>query len=709
MAPQTVKVAISSDLLTAFANLPHAQQTKARQFIDKFQKNPTSPGINYETITHARDPNLRSVRIDQAYRGIVLKPQSGDVYLLLWIDRHDDAYAWAQHRVCTIHPETGSVQVVFVAEEEKTTTEEPPQQEAASLFQEVRDKHLLRLGVPETLIETMRGITSAEELHAQQATLPEEAFEALTFLANGELLDDVLNTYGVKETDTPVNTEDYSKALENPDSLRRFYVVDDENELQAILNAPLEKWRVFLHPSQRKLVERDWNGPVRVLGGAGTGKTVVAIHRARWLVQHRITEKKERILFTTFTRNLAADIKENLSKLCPPEQMQRIEVVNLDRWVSDFLKKHGYRCKISYGDETKKWWMQALSKATLEGIPESFYREEWEQVILPQEIMDRKGYLKASRVGRGVRLDTPKRKEVWKVFEEYRALLDENDLREAEDAMREARQILEQKGDILPYRAILVDEAQDMGYQAFRLLRQIIPQERMNDMMIVGDAHQRIYNKKVILSRCGIQIVGRSHKLRINYRTTEEIRRWAVEILQGQKHDDLDGGEDSSQEYTSLMHGNPPMLRRFDHLEQEVEFLAAAFKQLNEDGLKDTCLVTRTKTLLERYKGMLEAKGIPTYSIQRSEAEDRTKKGLRIATMHRVKGLEFERLYLPGLNQDAHSAAALEQSEDITIHEEAEQRERSLLHVALTRARKEAVVTYYGKPSPLLPKQDRVW
>lgn len=703
-------VAISSDFMNAFAAIPKQQQNKVLDFITKFRMNPTAKSIHYEKIAQFKDDSLRSVRIDQTYRGIVKKPEAGNVYMLLWVDHHDRAYEWAKNKKCIINPETGGLQVYDV-DSAATVEAEPRSDEAGQketcLFAGIHDRHLIRLGVPEDLLPLVRNIFSDEQLDRAARQLPVEAHEALTALAAGYTLDEVLaegNRIIGKEEQ--VDTSDFQKALENPDSKRRFVVVDDDIALQEILEAPLEKWRVFLHPSQRSLVERDWNGPVRVLGGAGTGKTVVAMHRAKYLVEKVFVEEHDRILLTTFTRNLAADIKENLAKICPDKLMRRIEVTNLDRWTLSFLRKNNYNYDIDYGERTKPLWEKALSMAPSEpGLGDSFYREEWERVIQPQEITTFAEYLKATRVGRGVRLGRQDRKAIWPVFEEYRLLLNENRLREADDAMRDARALIREKGDILPYRAVIVDEAQDMGPQAFKLIREMAGAERKNDIFIVGDAHQRIYRHKVVLGRCGIRIVGRSSKLRINYRTTEENRRWAVSLLEDIPFDDLDGGLDSQKGYTSLLHGTEPSVQQFASFQEEIECIATNLDRIRQESgsLQEVCLVARTHELLRQYEGALQAKGLATCLIRRSEAEDRRKEGLRLATMHRVKGLEFDRVIIAGVNDGIVPLEdAVNSSSDTAIQTELDIQEKALLYVAATRAKKEVLVTSFGKRSRFL-------
>lgn len=704
-----VKVAIASDFLSSFSKIPRGQQAKVLDFITKFKADPAVPGINYEKIQGARDPKLRSVRIDEAYRGIVLKPDVGNVYVLLWVDLHDRAYQWAKNKVYEINPGTGSLQVIDLMESQviQAARFKETSQAEKGLFPGIHDRHLIRLGIPGTLIPLVRSLKTEIDLDGISDCFPQEASEALYMLAAGYSVEEALSELETQAVPREIDLTDYAAALKNPDSQRRFFVVENDLELAAILNAPLEKWRVFLHPSQRKLVERTWNGPVRVLGGAGTGKTVSAIHRAGYLAQNVFTNPNDRILFTTFTRNLAADIRDNLIKICPEETMRRIEVINLDRWVSGFLQRNGYQYEIDYGERITPLWEKALTVAPTElGLGDAFYREEWERVIQPQEISSLEEYNKASRLGRGVKLGRKDRKRVWPVFEEYRVLLNEHHLRESDEAMRDARLILQDKGDILPYCAIVVDEAQDMSAQAFRLIRQMIPGgDRTNDLFIVGDAHQRIYRHRIILSQCGINIRGRSRKLRLNYRTTEETRRWAVSLLEGVSIDDLDGGLDNQRGYKSLLHGVIPEIRHFDSFKEEVDFIAKRLGQIGKEAgsLREVCIVARTNELLKQYENSLKENGFESYLIRRSQAEDRRSQGVRLATMHRVKGLEFDRVIIAAVNDGIIPYKGVEnETSDPVVRAESEVHERSLLYVAATRAKKEVLVTSFGQPSRLL-------
>lgn len=703
----TLQVAISQDFFTAFAAIPRVQQKKVNHFVRKFRHNPMASGINYEKINDAANDGYRSVRIDQDYRGIVLKPDRGNVFLLLWVDKHDDAYEWARRHRCRIHAQTGSLQLY------ETTHDAEAVQVASSAASDVatespaalfacRDRELLRLGVPDERLPVVKALTTVAELEAMQASLPVEAFEALYFLADGIPLDEVMTEYALPDA-APVDAEDMAEALKKPQTQRRFTVVESELELQQMLEAPLEQWRVFLHPLQRRIVERDWNGPVRVLGGAGTGKTVVAMHRARWLAEH-VLESDERLLLTTFTRNLAMDIEANLRSICSPELMQRIEVTNIDAWVTRFLKREGQLGKVTYPGQAAhdECWNKALAEAPADtGFADSFYAEEWLQVILPKRVTSRGDYFRASRVGRGVPLSRKQRAAIWPVFEEMRFQLHQEGLMTGPDAVFAALDLLEQGKVERPYRAALVDEVQDLGSEALRLIRALVP-EGKNDLMLVGDAHQRIYGRKTSFKQCGINIMGRGRKLRINYRTTEQIRRWAVAVLEGVSVDDLDEGSDSIRGYRSLMDGAAPHLRGFEDSQSEADWVSAEISRLVDAGMatQDICVVARTRTNLRKARRMLEEADFNVVELSRDAPDNEQMEGIRMANMHRIKGLEFRVIFLVGIKQGTVPLElAITRTDDPVEKKSREDSERALLHVAATRAIKALYVSWYGNPS----------
>ncbi|WP_294540830.1 UvrD-helicase domain-containing protein [uncultured Rhodoblastus sp.] len=454
-------------------------------------------------------------------------------------------------------------------------------------------------------------------------------------------------------------------------------------------------------------------------GGAGTGKTVVAMHRAKYLADRLAADPAragERVLFTTFTTNLAYDIETNLRTLCPEHlgrPTPRIEVINLDRWVSQFLKRKKFGRNIAYfGDERERLdqlWREVFEDRGIpEGLTEEFVRAEWSQVIQARGLMTEKSYFKVSRAGRGTPLDRTKRAALWAIFSEYRARMIDAGLAEPDDAYREAVEILSSEAPNLPYNAVVVDEAQDMGEQAFRLIRAIVPvrpEGDQNSIFVVGDAHQRIYGRKASLTACGINVRGRSRRLRLNYRTSEEIRNWAVSILEGVQVDDLDEGLDSLSGYKSVFRGPAPTLVGYSSEDEEVAGLIDWLRDLEHTGtqLADIGVLVATRFLSDKIATRMAGAGIATVRLQPSQPDDRSIPGLRISTMHRAKGLEFQAIAIPFLSHASFPpAAALRAAVDDVDRRNILQQERSLLHVAATRAKRFLRVSWSSEPSKLL-------
>ncbi|HEY9136593.1 MAG TPA: 3'-5' exonuclease [Pseudomonadales bacterium] len=691
----SVRVGFSDAFFGALTKLQPNIQAKVNQLVLKFQTNPKSPGLNFEKLNAVKDKNMRSIRVDQAYRVILSAPEEGNVYLFLWVDHHDKAYDWAANHQCKVNPNTGSIQlystltdaVGFVAPDKETRN---------GLFDALKDKQLLKFGVPEEQLELVRGIAAEQDLDRAQEILPLEAYEALFFYSVGESYESILLERELEEAES-FDTTNFVDALDRLQSMARFVVPENEAELSEMLNASVEKWRVFLHPSQRKLATGVKNGAVRVLGGAGTGKTVVAMHRAKWLANNFANEK-HKVLFTTFTKNLAVDINKNLDSICDDNDKKNIEVINLDQWVQRFLRKQSYDFEVVFDEHLLDGlWKKALSEKPSDiYFSESFFKEEWQRVIQPQGIKTLNDYKKASRIGRGTRLNREQRFAIWPVFEEYRHQLNRARFKEVDDAYRDAAELIQSQNINLPYCAVVVDEAQDMGAQAFKLIRALVP-EGKNDLFIVGDAHQRIYGRnKVVLGKCGINIRGRSRKLKINYRTTDEIRRWAVGLLEGRGIDDLDGGEDSNALYKSLTHGEAPVIERFETPDDQAGFIKALLDESDEPS-SHFCIVARTNKEVLSIQERLEKLGLKTSLIKPSEPDSSDVDAVKLATVHRVKGLEFDQVILASANDGLIPLDfVLSDKADAVSKEDADTEERSLVYVAITRARKSAFVLSYG-------------
>jgi superfamily I DNA/RNA helicase len=369
--------------------------------------------------------------------------------------------------------------------------------------------------------------------------------------------------------------------------------------------------------------------------------------------------------------------------------MERVEVVNLDAWVARYLKEKELGISLHReGARSDEWELALSERDTSLPLSDTFYREEWEQVVQAQGIETEMDYLRAKRSGRGTTLTAGQRRQVWPVFAAYRGKLGAKGVVESEDAMRLVAQHLEASGVSSGYASVIVDEAQDLGFQAFRLIRALAGGQRANDLMIVGDPHQRIYGKVATLSKCGIEIRGRGKKLRINYRTTEETRRAAVQLLQGIPMDDLDGGKDDLLGYHSLMHGPAPERIHVGTFSQEVAQVAGIIRtlQASRTPAPSICLVARTGDYCGQLSAQLKAAGI-TAKLLDAHAELRSGDLLCLATMHRVKGLEFDHIIIAGLAEGEFPLPPIGCADATSVRRWTEQ-EQALLYVAMTRARR---------------------
>ncbi len=394
VAPQ---IALSESFLTALARLPRATQKKVREFTAKFRNNPTSGANHYESLHAMRDPKVRTVRSDLDHRAVVVHPPTGNLYMLVWVDHHDQAMACAKDRSFDINATTGAIQVVdleFVAR--AAAPAEPAAPRPAGLFASLSDDELARTGLPSVLVPAIRAVASDDQLDQLQPYLPPEAFEALYLVACGYALD-----RAVRESSRPpigetgaVDTADFAAALERPASRRSFRLVTSEDELSDMLEASLDRWRVFLHPTQDAIVRARFRGPARVLGGAGTGKTVVAMHRARHLARLYPGEK---ILFTAFNRNLAANVGQLLDGLCG-EERSRIEVANIHRWAVGHAGRRWGPVNIASTEAMRQCWDAALTRSTIApGWDRADYEQEWRDVVQFFGVATSADYLVASR------------------------------------------------------------------------------------------------------------------------------------------------------------------------------------------------------------------------------------------------------------------------------------------------------------------------
>lgn len=714
------RVSYDIGCMKSLRKLPDKITLKFMDMMTRYMSDPSGNGLNLETVEGARDISIKSLRVDQGYRAIAF--EVGRDIMFVHVNEHDKAYRWASGRRIKLDPETNRIRVVEEIDVAQETVA-PASVSEPRLFEKVADARLRGLGVAEETLPAVRLITTIEALDEAEDTLDPLTYQVLYAVAAGYDDEEIraLTGLGTDAETTPATTGQdlsFGQLLETEQSRQTIFIPENEAELRRVFEEGLEGWRVFLHPEQRKIAYRDYSGPAMVRGGAGTGKTVVAMHRAKYLADEigkDPTRAGQRVLLTTFTTSLAHDIEQNLRTLCPEHldaRPPRIEVINLDRWVSQFLKRKNFEREVAFFGEARERldqiWQEVFDDHELpEGLTEAFVRAEWAQIVQAKGLTDQKSYLKASRAGRGTPLDRRKRAVLWDLFADYRARMISDRLAEPDDAYREATEILHAEAPNLPYISVIVDEAQDMGEQAFRLVRAIVPESPTGDrnsLFIVGDAHQRIYARRASMSGCGISVRGRSKRLRLNYRTTQEIRAWAVSVLEGVSVDDLDEGTDTLRGYVSLLHGVAPQLVACASETEELERLAAWVKGLPADqvNLSAIGVLCARRADVDRVQGALQAAGIPSV-ILNSGADDRSRDGVRISTMHRAKGLEFFAVAIPFLAEDAFPPlGALRTAVDAADREDIITQHRSLLHVAATRAKKALRISWSGVPTKLV-------
>lgn len=698
-----MRLFIADSFFDKFINLPRNIQQRIRDFQHKFRGNSQSSGIHLEPIAQFKDSSLRSARVDGEYRAII-GSLGQDSFVMLWVDKHDNAYRWAQNKKFVWNEHTQSCQIIPTSEEAEsaapaTAAVSAPAEPAAvepSVIDDCETEKLLKIGVPEELIALVRTIRDLDDLDRHERQLPQDAYENLFALFDGEDIDDIIAEI------------EAGKAKEGEDSLlsnnnkRRFVEITDDECLAKIMEQGMEKWQLFLHPSQRKLVDSDYNGPVKVSGSAGTGKTIAAIHR----LKHLASQPSANVLFTTYTTALSDNLRKLVAKMDIPTQ--NYELNNIDK----VLKKIACANKLiqpntyilDFGGEKlrESLWEEVLDSEVTE-FDWKFLNSEYNDVILYNNNRDLTAYLLQSRVGRKKSLTRKQRAEVWRLKEKYEEKKRQRNMVDWQEAYNRAANHLNEN-DIHPYTNVIADEFQDFTNPQLRFLRALVKEGR-NDLFLTGDPFQKIYrNKKMNFSAAGINVRGkRSQKLKVNYRTTEEIKRIAVSVVKGQKYDDLDGGEENNKGYVSLVHGERPTYHMFESSAEEARQVLKYVEACEAEGipLKDICIAAKARALYKDEQDLLHRSGVKYCEVKNGERQGE-KDGISFCTFHSLKGLEYRVVILVGVNEKnipSQTPLAVPAAEDDNTNPE---EVRSLLYVAMTRARQMVFLTGYGEPTGLL-------
>ena len=636
------------DVLTNFGRLPAKVQKRVSELIRKFEEDSTQSSIHLERIERAIDGKVRSARVGDDWRAIVIAPQQGETFLLMHVDHHDEAYRWCANKRFEAHGSLGMLQVFDVQEVEgaaqrsgdgKTSQADHSQ---AYPLDSLTDEQLFQAGVPRPLIPAVRAIRTDEAFEEVAPYLPPEAVQVLFWVAAGRSLEEALEeTLGTLDAGDarPEGPGDFSK-LDQVTSFN-LVLVEGEEHLKEILAEDIEEWRVFLHPYQRKIVEWETTGPIKISGSAGTGKTVALMHRAVHLA-NKLVDPKDKILVTTFTTNLSITIEQLIKKLSPAAS-KRIEVTNLHQLARTICLRSDWRGRIADDQDQDELWAAVLPGAEIGEFESGFVKDEYDSVIDAMGIESEEEYLTVVRTGRP-RLSRQQRRRLWPTFLEFNRLLRKKGLLTFEGTVHQARMIVE-NGGFPTYRHVLVDELQDFSLEGLRLIAALSQQtdSPCNPLFVVGDGHQRINRKTPIpLSRAGINVVGRSRRLKINYRTSEQIRQWAHSLLRGMDIDDLDGGRADTTGDRSVFKGPEPSARKADSIEEAGELVAAwADELIKREGIgsHEICVTP----VHDAVRTALAAREIGYLELQARRVDPgKAEPGVRLGSMRRIKGLEFK-------------------------------------------------------------------
>jgi len=676
---------IADTFTKALTRLAPAEQSAVKQSAFDFQLSPCNPGFNYETLKRPRDPNFRSFRVSKDIR--IILHQLGDTLMLCYVDHHRPAYDWAERRKIEVHPKTGAAQIVEVVEKEivKQVVREVPQD--PPLFATYDPDYLLALGVPPEWLTAVRHV-GQEGLEKLIGRLPEEAMERLMELAMGN---------PVAAPIAPPNATPFT----HPDAQRRFRILDSHDELRQALASPWEKWIVFLHPSQRQVVEKRFSGPACVTGAAGTGKSVVALHRAATLARKDLNA---RVLVTSYSRTLAARLGQSLDILMGAAEpaRSRIQVDNLHSIAVDIWTKHTGRRFNPISAKALLQMVEDSNRTAGKGdFASAFLKAEWDAIIDPWGIASWEEYKRASRARRGTPLGARQKLAAWRIFENVQKVLSGSGLFTWNGICHTVAALVADEQVRPTFDHVVVDESQDLGPAELTLIRSLVaPGE--NDIFLCGDAGQRIFKSRFSWYSVGVDVRGRSSRLKLNYRTTEAIQRFADRLLPGGPEGG--SGESEARDAVSLLIGPDPEIIGKQTAAEEVESLAEWLLRLQEEGFQpfEIGLFARTEHVISgRILPAVEQCGLAACML--SDDEPPSSEEVSVGTMHRAKGLEFKAVAVVGCDAGLMPLrSALDSLADPGDRESFIEQERQLLYVACSRARERLLVTSSGQASEFL-------
>ena len=698
-----MRLFLSETFFDAVFKLPKKIQDKVISFQRKFREDHTTSGIHLEPIAQFKNSTLRTARVDDNYR-VVVGVLDGDNYSLLYVGDHEDAYRWGMNKRFVWNEHTQACQLITIEEkEEKNNAQIVQQVPEPSFFEGVPEDKLLKIGVPQEAVSRVMNITSLDDLDVLEPILPIDAYENIFNIMDGENIDAIIAA--IEEGQAK---EDEDKLLSD-NNKRRFVEITDDDALQRIIEQGMDKWQMFLQPSQRKRVNAEYKGTMKVSGGAGTGKTIAALHR----LKHLCENPGANVLFTTYTKTLSINLADSIEKLNVPKNKYTLN--NIDRVLIDTAEKYkvkeGYKVLDYSGDEESlKLWREVLETEITE-FDEQFLYDEYIDVIVYFANKDVKQYMMQPRVGRTKALSRKQRIEIWKLVEKYIALKQERKVVDRLELFNETTNYLNEN-NIHPYTNVIADEFQDFSNPELKFLRALVA-EGKNDLFLTGDPIQRIYTgRKINFGAAGINVRGvRSRKLKINYRTTEPIKRVAIGVVKGIDFDDMDGGKETTNGYVSLIHdGIAPQYKIVDDANAEVQQVIEWMKECQDSNIKlsEICIAAPSMNLLKDMQSRLHHDGTD-YRVLKGAQKQGCSDGVDLCTFHSLKGLEYRVIILMGVNERNIPSAVTEgypfSGMDKVAQKEYLSSKRSLLYVAITRARQLVYMVGFGTPTGLLKQQ----
>lgn len=675
---------IADTFTDSLARLTGQEQKAVKTTAFDLQLDPTANGLSFHKLDRAKDSNFWSVRVNADIRIIVHRTTAS--ILLVYVDHHDDAYKWAERRKIERHPTTGAMQLVEVRERveeveifkpKEVAAPTPTAEPAARLFDNLRKFELMAFGVPEEWVNDVRAATE-DTLFDIIEHLPQEAQEALLKLAVGEK--------PAPPEPAPVEADPFA----HPDAQRRFRVLTNAEELKQALDYPWDKWAVFLHPAQADLVERSFTGPTRVSGSAGTGKTIVALHRAVYLAR---VNPDATVLLTTFSKALANSLRVKLASLVAgePSIAARIVVKAISSVGYDLYSERFVQPQIAAPALIRSLIAKAASEVEGHRFSAHFLVGEWEDVVDAWQLRSWDEYRDVSRLGRKTRIGGKQRETLWAIFERVRAGLVERRVATWSDVFGRLAESMAEKGD-RPYAFAVIDEAQDLGVAEARFFAAMAAGQN-DGLFFAGDLGQRIFQQPFSWKALGLDVRGRSHTLRINYRTSHQIRLHADRLLPSTVSD-VDGNTEGRRGTVSMFDGPPPMVVACTDADHECRTVGEWIIDRLQQGCapSEVGVFVRSDAELKRARAAVKAAGARAVELNdKVEVEDGA---VAISTMHFAKGLEFRSVVAMACDDDViPQSDRIESVADDADLEEVYNTERHLLYVACTRARDHLLVT----------------